>query len=240
MSFPIHEIAKNINRIRRLTAVRTLAVIDAATNLPSPVLQIILQHLSTSLYPPQLLKDVDPQGETESDIDAQVVQEVRHLLQTNSSNWSVFSIGQNPRHLHAFIRGPESSVYEKGLFQMEIKIPKSYPATPPKLRYLTNILHEDVDNSGSPNLEKIVGTWSNAYSVSLVFTALQVQLSRSQSIVEKREHWQHRAREMTKLYALWPQDGQNFEKLDAVQLSCCLPEYRFLQKETQKRIQKAG
>lgn len=220
-------IAKRINFIRRQTAVRTLAIVDATTKLPSPVLQIILDHLSSSLYPPQLLKEIS-RGRGCND---QVENEVQTLLKAISTTWSVFSIGQDPRHLHAFIKGAEATVYQKGLFQVEIKLPVNYPQVPPQMRYLTPILHQDVNDTGSPNLEKVVGTWSNAYNVELLLSALQVQMSQAAVSVQKREHWEQRARKLTQSYALWPDVSQKLDKLGARHLGCYVPEYTLLPEE---------
>lgn len=42
--------------------------------------------------------------------------------------------GSDLRHLKGKINGPESTCYEGGIFEIDIRIPKQYPFEPPKVR----------------------------------------------------------------------------------------------------------
>ena len=50
------------------------------------------------------------------------------------------------RHLLGTVRGPEGTVYDGGVFEIEIHIPKQYPFEPPKMRYITKIWHPNVSS----------------------------------------------------------------------------------------------
>ena len=41
--------------------------------------------------------------------------------------------GSDFRHLKGKINGPESTCYEGGIFEIDIRIPKQYPFEPPKV-----------------------------------------------------------------------------------------------------------
>lgn len=82
---------------------------------------------------------------------------------------------------HANIRGPEGTLYEGGVFHLELKFPMSYPNHPPTIRLLTPIPHPNVfggyicldmlQNYEARNEEG--AGWTSAYSVQSVLTQLQ-------------------------------------------------------------------
>jgi len=55
----------------------------------------------------------------------------------------------NLRHLKGTIRGPEGTVYEGGVFEVDIVIPKNYPFEPPKMKFTTKVWH--------PNISSVTG-----------------------------------------------------------------------------------
>lgn len=50
------------------------------------------------------------------------------------------------RHLHGTIQGPEGTVYEGGVFEIDIVIPKNYPFEPPKMKFTTKIWHPNISS----------------------------------------------------------------------------------------------
>lgn len=52
----------------------------------------------------------------------------------------------NLRHLKGTLTGPEGTVYEGGVFQIDIIIPKQYPFEPPKMKYITKVWHPNVSS----------------------------------------------------------------------------------------------
>ena len=50
------------------------------------------------------------------------------------------------RHLLGKIKGPEGTVYDGGVFEIDIVIPQPYPFEPPKMKFLTKIWHPNVSS----------------------------------------------------------------------------------------------
>lgn len=82
---------------------------------------------------------------------------------------------------HANIRGPENTLYEGGVFHLELKFPMSYPSHPPTIRIFNNIPHPnvfggyiclDILQQTEAKIEE-GGGWTSAYSVQSVLTQLQ-------------------------------------------------------------------
>lgn len=48
----------------------------------------------------------------------------------------------------AFIEGPEKTIWEGGLFELELEFPVEYPAKPPRIRFLTKMFHPNIYNDG--------------------------------------------------------------------------------------------
>lgn len=50
------------------------------------------------------------------------------------------------RHLRGTINGPLETVYEGGVFDIDIIIPKQYPFEPPKMMFITKIWHPNISS----------------------------------------------------------------------------------------------
>jgi len=55
-------------------------------------------------------------------------------------------INDNFSDLVGTLAGPEDSPYQGGIFKVEIKIPDTYPFSPPKCRFITKIWHPNVSS----------------------------------------------------------------------------------------------
>lgn len=49
---------------------------------------------------------------------------------------------------HLALRGPPGSLYEAGVFLVEITFPASYPIDPPEATFITKIYHPEVSSDG--------------------------------------------------------------------------------------------
>ncbi|KAI3403578.2 hypothetical protein KGF56_003623 [Candida oxycetoniae] len=82
-------------------------------------------------------------------------------------------------HWHAVIAKPtitDSKWYYSGQWTLNISIPHSYPQQPPKITFLTSIIHPNVDiKSGEICLDILKSSWSPAWNLqSLVVAVLQL------------------------------------------------------------------
>lgn len=70
--------------------------------------------------------------------DKRIQKEYQSLTQgTATDGIKVWLVDEDLRHWKATILGPDNSCYEKGVFQIDIKIPSDYPYKPPKMQFDT-------------------------------------------------------------------------------------------------------
>lgn len=60
-------------------------------------------------------------------------------IQKNEQNWF---------NHQGWITGPEGTVYEGGLYQIEVNLPQDYPFKPPKLRFVNKVYHPNINEKG--------------------------------------------------------------------------------------------
>lgn len=55
-------------------------------------------------------------------------------------------LNSSSRHLEGTFQGPTGTVYEGGVFKVDILIPQQYPFEPPKMRLVTKIWHPNISS----------------------------------------------------------------------------------------------
>jgi len=75
------------------------------------------------------------------------------------------------------IPGPEGSVYEGGVFQVEIALPNDYPFTAPKVVFKTRIYHMNISEQGGICIDILKNNWSPALSLFKVMLSLSSLLT---------------------------------------------------------------
>ncbi|KAE8629404.1 hypothetical protein XENTR_v10000481 [Xenopus tropicalis] len=75
--------------------------------------------------------------------------EVLKSEETSKNQIKVDLVDENFSELRGEIAGPPDTPYEGGRYQLEIKIPETYPFNPPKVRFITKIWH--------PNISSVTG-----------------------------------------------------------------------------------
>lgn len=65
----------------------------------------------------------------------------------------------------AFISTDESSVYGKHTFELSITIPPTYPYTPPRIVFESNIFHPNINSNGLICISSLGKDWSPALTI---------------------------------------------------------------------------
>ena len=106
-----------------------------------------------------------------------IKEELKLITQDPPSNCSAAPESNDPDsediyHWSATILGPSASVYEGGIFNLSIEFPQNYPFKPPKIRFITNIYHPNINMSGGICLDILKDQWSPALTISKVLISI--------------------------------------------------------------------
>ena len=78
---------------------------------------------------------------------------------------------------HATIVGPSESPYSGGLFNLSIDIPDNYPFKPPKIKFITPIMHPNINSKGSICLDILYKNWSPVLTLSKMLLSISSLLT---------------------------------------------------------------
>jgi len=134
-------------------------------------------------------------------------------------NCSAGPKGDNIYEWVSTILGPPGSVYEGGVFFLDIHFSPEYPFKPPKVTFRTRIYHCNINSQGIICLDILKDNWSPALTVSKVLLSVCSLLtdcnpadplvgSIASQYTQNREEHDRIARLWTKRYATWIIKGQ--------------------------------
>lgn len=112
---------------------------------------------------------------------------------------------------NAIITGPPDSVYQGGLFELEITFPPDYPFKPPKVYFNTKIYHCNIYNRDIC-LDILKNEWSPALTIDKVLLSLIALLQdpnpddplfkeAADLYKNNRQEFNRKARDWTRMYA---------------------------------------
>ncbi len=80
-------------------------------------------------------------------------------------------------NIKALIFGASGTVYEKGIFQVNIKFPEKYPFDPPVVKFDTKIWHPNVDSQTGEGCFDLEYDWSPGVSLRVLLLTVQCLMS---------------------------------------------------------------
>ncbi|EAN96506.1 putative ubiquitin-conjugating enzyme E2 [Trypanosoma cruzi] len=96
-----------------------------------------------------------------ADARRRLMQDLQRIQRGTNSFFSARPIDGDLFHWRAVVLGPESTVWEGGIFKLQLDFTDEYPCAPPKVRFLTrDMFHPNVYVDGNICLDTLKTEWS--------------------------------------------------------------------------------
>lgn len=125
---------------------------------------------------------------------------------------TVETINNNYYKWQCTILGQSNTIYDTGVFFLDIDIPGDYPHKPPTIKFTTKIYHPNIELNGGICMSMLTDTWSPKYTIrhildeinKLLYTpdidsALRADIANQYK--SDLAAYEHTAREWTQKYA---------------------------------------
>ncbi|BFF89905.1 ubiquitin-conjugating enzyme E2 6 [Drosophila madeirensis] len=90
------------------------------------------------------------------------------------------TVDDDMANLDVLFEGPLGTAYEGGMWTVSISMPKDYPLNPPKVRFITKILHPNIEfNTGLVCMNVFRQAWSPSYDLLNIIETFLPQLLRN-------------------------------------------------------------
>ncbi|XP_068239818.1 ubiquitin-conjugating enzyme E2 T-like [Palaemon carinicauda] len=110
-----------------------------------------------------------------------VKKECKQLRESPPTGVSCWPEGDDLSTFNAVIFGEEGTVYDGGMFKLEIEIPEKYPFHPPNVRFVTKIYHPNIDSAGRICLDVLKlppsGSWRPMHNLASVLTSVRLLMA---------------------------------------------------------------
>jgi len=129
------------------------------------------------------------------------------------SQISAETIGDSITNLRGSFKGPASTPYEGGVYEVSINIPNEYPFKPPVMKFTTKIWHPNISSqTGAICLDTLSSGWSPVLTIRSAMMSLQSLLSSpepkdpqdavvAQQLIKNPKEFERQAREWAVKYA---------------------------------------
>lgn len=100
--------------------------------------------------------------------------EIKYLQeqQDHENMFTVQMVDDDTYHWNVHIFGPQDSLYEGAEFKLDVRLPNDYPFSPPRVKFLTNIEHLNI-NGGDICLDILKkDNWSTSQNIKSVIISI--------------------------------------------------------------------
>ena len=103
--------------------------------------------------------------------------ELEEIKTDPPSNCSAGPINDNIYEWEATIIGPSDSPYSGGIFKLTMLFTPDFPFKPPKVKFITKIIHPNIDQYGNICLDILNKNWSPVLNVSKLLLSISSLLT---------------------------------------------------------------
>jgi ubiquitin-conjugating enzyme E2 A len=104
-------------------------------------------------------------------------QDFRELLKNKVEGIDASPSSENIFVWNAIICGPEESIYESGVFQVQLLFPDDYPLRAPQVRFITKVFHPNVWwEDGLICVDILKDGWTPSYDVLAILHSIRLLL----------------------------------------------------------------